>query len=217
MLFDSKKSEGTRTKKMDQTSYDIWAVRINEAIRVNKRRSGTLEPKGESPSLKDLLLEFAGEAAAIVGAIGRNIEDVEILGGDRHTTMEGFLDEMLKFQEFSFLEYRYKISSATQEPGLRFKVETHEPDSQIVVQHFEDLVFWPVDELGRRIFTEPIRFDLGGGAIGARPHPDRFRVYEGCTSWQGALRETLVLPFRHLYALPFVKEEKQEILGRVGH
>jgi|GEM_PF-1426319 len=202
---------------MDQASYDIWAVRINEAIRANKRRSGPRELKRESPTLKELLLEFAGEAAAIVGAIGRNIDDVEILGGDRHTTMEGFLDEMLKFQEFSLLEYRYKISSAKKEPGLRFKVETREPDSQILVQHFEDLVFWPVDELGRRIFAEPVRFDLAGGAIRARPNPDLSRIYGGCTSWQGALRETLALPFRHLYTLPFVKEQMEEILGRQDH
>jgi hypothetical protein len=183
---------------VDASKYDIWAIRINEAIRAGKRRERPPEGKSEPIDLKGLLLEFAGEAAVIVGAIGRNVEDVDVLGGERSTTMPGFLDEMLKFDEFSFLEYRYKLPSK-REPGLRFKVENRSGRSRIVVRFFEDLVFWAVDEEGRRIFQEPIHFDLVDGLIKAVPHPDLTALYARCPNWETALRETLALPFRHLY------------------
>jgi hypothetical protein len=185
--------------QMDATTYDIWAMRINEAIRAGKK-SGTGQEKTKAPAgLKEVLLGFAAEAAAIVGAIGRNIADVEILGADRSATMEGFLDQMLRFDDFSLMEYRYKIGSSKQQPGLRFKVETQGKDKRIAVHFFEDLVFWPVDEQGRRVFREPIHFDVTGGVIKAIPRPDFAPLYAACTTWQTALRETLALPFRHLY------------------
>jgi hypothetical protein len=184
---------------MDTTTYDIWAMRINEAIRAGKELESDRETAVEPSGLKAVLLDFAAEAAAIVGAIGRNVADVEILGADRSTTMGGFLDQMLKFGDFSLLEYRYKIRSSKQQPGLRFKVETQGKDKVIAVHFFEDLVFWPVDEQGRRIFREPIHFDLTGRVIKAIPDPDLAALYAGCTTWQMALRETLALPFRHLY------------------
>jgi hypothetical protein len=121
------------------------------------------------------------------------------LGADRSTTMEGFLDQMLNFDDFSLIEYRYKIASSKPQPGLRFKVETQGPGKRIAVHFFEDLVFWPVDEQGRRVFREPIHFNVTGGVIKAIPHPDLAPLYAGCATWQIALRETLTLPFRHLY------------------
>jgi hypothetical protein len=184
---------------MDATTYDIWAMRINEAIRAGKESRNGQETTKAPAGLKEVLLDFAAEAAAIVGAIGRNIADVEILGADRSTTMDGFLDQMLKFDDFSLIEYRYKIASSKRQPGLRFKVETQGAGKRIAVHFFEDLVFWPVDEQGRRIFREPIHFDLTGGVIKAIPHPELAALYAGCTTWQMALRETLAFPFRHLY------------------
>jgi hypothetical protein len=178
---------------MAVTDYDIWAARVNEAIRSsgkNPHNSGNLRP------LKQILLEFASESAAIAGAVGRNVDRVEILGTDRFNMLDGFLDEMLKFKDFSFLEYRYKLPSQKQ-PGLRFKVETEAP--MIVVQYFKDLLFWDVDREGRRIHYEPVRFDLSDGEMKANPHPALAELYAGCTNWQLALRETLTLPFRHLF------------------
>jgi hypothetical protein len=179
--------------KMALTDYDIWATRVNEAIRSRDKSPGNA---ASLPSLKQTLLEFAGEAAAIAGAIGRNIEAVEILGNDRFNTMDGFLDEMAAFGEFSLLEYRYKLPTRNQ-PGLRFKVEAHRP--AIAVHYFKDLVFWDVDPQGRRIYYEPIRFDLSQGKITAMPNPSLVELYAGCTTWKLALRETLTLPFRHLF------------------
>lgn len=178
---------------MAGTDYDIWATRVNEAIRSSDQKPDT--PENVRP-LKQILLEFAAESAAIAGAIGRNIDAVEIMGTDRFNTLEGFLDEMLKFQDFSFLEYRYKLPSR-KEPGLRFKVETEA--LRITVQYFKDLVFWDVDQEGRRIHYEPIQFDLSRGKIKALPHPAPADLYSGCTNWRLALRETLTLPFRHLF------------------
>jgi len=182
----------------DDISYDIWAARINGNIRA-KNKKGTAEVDvPQPPQLKKMLLEFAQEAATIVGAIGRNIDDVAITGGNYHDTMEGFLDEMLKFDDFVLLEYRYKIPSK-KEPGLRFKFGMKEKVKRIVVSYFMDLKFWDVDYEGRRIFQEPIHFDLTEGRIKAFPNADLFPFYSACTTWQGALRETLSLPFRHLY------------------
>lgn len=184
---------------MDTATYDVWAMRINEAIRGGKELESDRETMVEPSGLKKVLLDFAAEAAAIVGAIGRNVSDVEILGADRSTTMEGFLDQMLKFDDFSLLEYRYKIASSKPQPGLRFKVETLGKDKRIAAHFFEDLVFWPVDGQGRRVFREPIHFDVRGGVIKAIPRPDFAPLYAACPTWQMALRETLALPFRHLY------------------
>jgi hypothetical protein len=78
-------------------------------------------------------------------------------------------------------------------------VETLGTAKRIAVHFFEDLVFWPVDEQGRRVFREPIHFGVTGGGIKAIPHPDLATIYAVCTTWQTALRETLALPFRHLY------------------
>ena len=184
---------------MDRIDYDIWALRVNEAIRARTRPQVAQVPiKEERATPKKLLLEFAAEATDIVGAIGRNIENVLIQGNERSAALNGFLDEMLKFNEFSFLEYRYKLPSKHQ-PGLRFKVETDGDAKRIVVQYFQDLVFWPVDEAGRRIFHKPVQFDLRDGRIKAIPNPEMSKVYSGCGSWKAILRETLALPFRFLY------------------
>jgi hypothetical protein len=178
---------------MAVSNYDVWAMRVNEAIRATDKKRET--PVTAQP-LKQKLLEFAAESAAIAGAIGRNIDGVEILGADRFNTLDGFLDEMLQFKDFSFIEYRYKLPSEKQ-PGLRFKVQTEGPN--IVVHYFKDLVFRDVDQEGRRIFYEPIRFDLSHRDIKAFPHQALADIYAGCTNWQLALRETLTLPFRHLF------------------
>jgi hypothetical protein len=184
-----------RAEKMENRNYDVWAIRIREAIHSS---SGSKAAEGNPSPAKQLLLDLTFEAAAVVGAIGRNIDEVEILGADRSDAMEGFLDQMLKFQEFSFIEYRYKLPSKKQ-PGIRFKVEALGTETKVVVHYFKDLVFWDVDEQGQRIFFEPIRFDLSQGRIIALPHPDLQSVYAGCTTWQAALRETLALPFRFLF------------------
>jgi hypothetical protein len=178
---------------MTVSDYDVWAMRLNEAIRSRDKKRAA--PETVRP-LKKILLDFAVESGAIAGAIGRNVEGVEILGTDRLNTLDGFLDEMLKFKDFSFLEYRYKLPSQKQ-PGLRFKADTEAP--AIAVHYFKDLVFWEVDRQSRRIHYEPIRFDLSQGKIKALPHPALAELYAGTSSWQLALRETLSLPFRHLF------------------
>lgn len=180
---------------METKNYDVWALRIQEAIH---SRSGGKSAEAHPSPIRKLLLDLAFEAAAIVGAIGRNIDEVEIQGADRLDAMEGFLDQMLKFPEFSFIEYRYKLPTRNQ-PGIRFKVETGGTEAKVVVHYFKDLVFWDVDDHGQRIFFEPVRFDLSQGEIRALPHPDLRAVYAGCTTWQAALRETLALPFRFLF------------------
>jgi hypothetical protein len=186
---------------MEPSEYDIWAMRINEAIRVNAH--GTHGDKSTGPlSIRDLLLVFGEEASSIAGAIGRNIEAVQILGADRQGMLEGFLDEMMKFPEFSYLEYRYHIPSKKQ-PGIRFLVILGDKAARILVHYFEDLVFWKVDPEGRRIYRQPIEFDIHHGTITASPHPDTANIYSGCSSWQMALRETLALPFRYLYTTSY--------------
>jgi hypothetical protein len=187
---------------MNEMPYDVWALRINDAIR--KAAGKGADPKGgrEHPDLKQQLLELAEEASAIVGAIGRNVDDVEILGADRYDSLDGFLDEMLKFDDFVLLEYRYKIPSK-KEPGLRFKVEKVAGGAKVVVHYFRDLIFWDVDEQGERILQEPVAFDLIEGEIIGWHHSNLSRVYSRCSTWQAALRETLTLPFRHLYDAAF--------------
>jgi hypothetical protein len=182
-------------RKAEKRNYDVWALRIREAIHSGRGKS---VPVSDPSPARRLLLDLALEAAAIVGAIGRNIEDVEIQGADRSDTMEGFLDEMLKFPEFSLLEYRYRIP-AKREPGIRFKVEVSGEGTRVAVHYFKDLVFWDVDVEGNRIFFEPVQFDLSEGRISALPHPDLASIYAGCPTWQAVLRETLALPFRFLF------------------
>lgn len=183
---------------MDAMNYDAWAVRINQAIR-GKRRSGEGEGEcGESPPEKEMLLAFASEAEAIVAAVNRHVEIVQVQGGGRLDSLGGFLDEMMKFDEFSMLEYRYRVPGNRQ-PGLRFKVRKKGEGWEISVISFEDLVFWEVDEEGQRVFTEPIRFEFSEGSIRAVPNFDQIRSYEGCGTWQEALRETLAMPFKEHY------------------
>lgn len=184
---------------MADETYDIWALRIDEAIRSSGRERPTT---GGRPGPKDLLLTFAAEASAIAGAISRNVEAVDILGAERHDTVEGFLDRMMAFEEFVFLEYRYRTTSR-EEPGLRFIVVQKEMEVHIPAHYFRDLVFWDVNEGGRRVFLQPIRFLLKEGRIRAVPLPDLAELYAGCTTWRMALRETLALPFRHLYERGF--------------
>lgn len=183
---------------MIEMNYDVWASRINQAIR-EKRQSGSVEGKsGERSSVKEILLAFALEAEAVVAAVNRHVEDVDIQGGGRLDSLGGFLDEMMKFDEFSMLEYRYMLPEKRQ-PGLRFKPERKGESWEISVISFKDLVFWEVDERGRRVSKEPIRFDLSAGSIRAVPNFDHLRSYEGCGTWQEALRETLAMPFREIY------------------
>ncbi len=184
---------------MSGNTYDIWALRINQAIRAREKGPvETAQAPGEE-GLKSGLLRFATEAGAIAGAIGRHIEDVEIQGGGRREILEGFIREMIRFQEFSLLEYRYLIPGKRQ-PGLRFHVRKGEGGLRITVCYFRDLIFWAVDEEGRRIFEVPVRFELAGGPIRGLPNEDYAALYAPCASWREMLRETLALPFRHLYA-----------------
>jgi len=184
-----------------QMTYDIWAIRINEAIRANRQpEPGDAHTRKTTP-FKQKLLAFASEAEMIAGAIGRHVEDLDILGADRFDTLDGFLDQMMTFDDFVYLEYRYKMPSP-REPGLRFKVGGQ---AQIIAVHyFRDLVFWEVDERERRIFMEPVQFHFSKTTIKAIPHKDLAAAYAGCTTWQTALRETLTLPFRHLYDHAFL-------------
>lgn len=184
---------------MSDETHDIWALRIHDAIR---SAEDTERPPAGRRKPKALLLAFAAEAAAVAGAVSRNVDGVDILGADRHDTIEGFLDRMLAFEEFVFLEYRYKTPSK-EEPGLRFTVVQKETETRILVHYFRDLVFWDVDEAGRRVFLQPIRFFLKEGRIRADPLPDLAELYAGCLTWRLALRETIALPFRHLYEKGF--------------
>jgi hypothetical protein len=190
---------------MGDNGYDIWAMRINEAIRA-KVHGGESTPQPQP--LRELLLEFGEEASAIAGAIGRNIEGVEIMGADRQGLLEGFLEDMMRFEDFSYLEYRYKLESEKQ-PGIRFRVKMEKEGARIAVHYFEDLVFWKVDEEGHRIYHEPIQFEVKGGTIAAIPHPDAAYIYSGCSSWRMALRETLTLPFRYLYTTPYPRHQEE--------
>ena len=184
---------------MNDETHDIWALRVQDAI----RSAGKREPSDAGrPGPKELLLVFAAEAAAIAGAVSRNIDGVDILGANRQDTIEGFLERMLAFEEFVLLEYRYK-TAAREEPGLRFIVVQKETETRVLAHYFRDLVFWDVDEAGRRVFLQPIRFLLKEGRIKAVPLPELAELYAACTTWQLALRETIALPFRHLYEKGF--------------
>jgi hypothetical protein len=183
---------------MNDSSYDIWASRINQAIRNKAGRDMIVQDKKACLPSKDLLLSFAAEAESIVGAIARNIEVVDIQGRGRFDTLDGFLDEMLPFDEFSLLEYRYRFPE-NQQPGLRFKVAKKSPGHRIIVVYFKDLLFWDVDEQQRRLFEEPALFEIAEGTIIGAPSTGYEAVYRGCASWQEILRETLAIPFRHLF------------------
>lgn len=176
--------------------YESWAQIIDEMIRSGGAAGKSSQTRGHSA--RERLLEFVSEAGLIVSAIGRNITAVEIQDRNRYDFMGTYLDQMLRFDEFSLIEYRY-ITSAKEQPGIRFKVVTQEDKVRIVAVYFPDLVFWPVDETGERISMEICEFEVSGEAIGARPHDLLKREYIGCTSWQTALRETLAIPFRSLF------------------
>lgn len=185
---------------MDDSTYDIWASRINQAIRKKAGNAGIVKEQKDFPTSKDLLLSFAAEAESIVGAITRNIDTVDIQGRGRLDTLEGFLEEMLPFDEFSFLEYRYNLPENRQ-PGLRFKVEKKGWGYRIVVVYFKDLLFWDVDEQQRRLFEEPALFEIAEGVLKGMPSPGYETVFRSCANWQEILRETLAIPFRHLFTL----------------
>ena len=68
---------------MGTTRYDTWAMRLNEAIRSRQGPRGVHPGALATATTKELLLAFAEEAAAIVGAIGRNIDGVQVDGNQR--------------------------------------------------------------------------------------------------------------------------------------
>jgi hypothetical protein len=148
--------------------------------------------------IQELLLALVAEAVTVVGAIARNIEAVDISGNDRFASMESVLRELMPHRKFSLLEYRYTLSTG-QQPGLRFRVDIDAEPPQVEVQQFEDLRRWRTEPTSRRLFDEPIRFELTDNTIRPVPHPEMGWAFAACTDWQSALRETLALPFRHLY------------------
>jgi len=183
---------------MRKTSYDTWAMRINEAIRDRAQAPNGVRRSVEEMSAKELLLAFAAEAGSVVGAIARNVEAIQISGNDRLAALEGVIDAMLPHREFSLLEYRYTLPAGEQ-PGLRLRVDLVADPAHLEVQQFEDLRRWRLDPASRDIFDVPIRFELGQSSLRPVPSPDLEWAFATCTDWQSALRETLALPFRHLY------------------
>jgi len=181
---------------MDDSRHDTWALRINEAIRARARRPAA--PDLARLSTEEMLLALAAEAAAVVGAIGRNIAAVQIAGNSRQASLRGFLAEMLPHQQFSLLEYRYTLPGGEQ-PGLRLHVDLEASPRCVEVQRFADLRRWRADPAARKDFTVPIRFELHDDAIRPVPQPETRWAFAACTDWQSALRETLALPFRQLY------------------
>jgi hypothetical protein len=182
---------------MDKVNdYESWAQIIDEMIR-SGGAAGQHSQTGVHP-VRERLIEFVSEAGLIVSAIGRNIKAVEIQDRNRYDFMGAYLDQMLRFDEFSLIEYRY-ITPAKEQPGIRFKAVKQDDKIRIVAVYFPDLVFWPVDEAGERISMEICEFEVSSGEICARPHDLLKREYIGCTSWQKVLRETLAMPFRSLF------------------
>ncbi len=179
------------------SEYEQWAGRINELITKRLPRPD-LSPTFEENPLKRLLADFALEAGAVAAAISRNIEPVKIEDRNRYERIEQMLDMMLRFDDFSLAEYRYVIPGKRR-PGIRFKVSTRDGERLITAVYFHDLVFWQVDQAGNREFMEVSEFIPNGGAVRAVPHPSLAYAYAGCTTWQTVLRETMALPFRHLY------------------
>jgi hypothetical protein len=183
---------------MRKSSYDTWAMRIDEAIREHARGPDGARGSVEEMGVKELLLAFAAEAGAIVGAIGRNVEAVQVSGNDRLSALQGIIDDMLPHRAFSLLEYRYTLPTGEQ-PGLRLRVDLDAEPAHIEVQRFDDLRRWRVDPAARQEFDIPIRFQIEHSSLRAVPDPDAEGAFATCTDWQTALRETLALPFRHLY------------------
>ena len=183
-----------------KSDYDIWAERIDDAIRAREHPSAGAPLDKETLLTRELLLVFAAEAAAVVGAISRNIDAVAIAGNDRFASMTGVLDALLPHRQFSLLEYRYTLSTG-QQPGVRFHVDLDAHPPHIEVQQFEDLRQWRTDPSSRYVFDVPIRFELADSAFEPVPQPKARWAFAACTDWQSAIRETLALPFRHLYDL----------------
>jgi hypothetical protein len=183
---------------MGPTRYDTWAMRLNEAIRSRKRPPGAPAEARATATAKELLLAFAEEASAIVGAIGRNIEAVQVDGNQRRASLSGILDELLPQQAFSLAEYRYTLPSGVQ-PGLRLWVDLAIEPGHVEVQRFEDIRLWRSDPSLRDDFDLPIRFVLMPDGFRAEPDAELASAFAACTDWRSALREALALPFRHLY------------------
>jgi len=183
---------------MRKSSYDTWAIRIDAAIRSRAHAPDGVPRSAAARSVQELLLAFAAESGAVVGAIARNVEAVQIVGNDRLAAIENILDELLPHESFSLLEYRYTLPMGEQ-PGLRFHVDLASEPERIEVHQFEDTRRWRTDRSSRSDYEEPISFELRDGTWCALPHADYEGVFANCTDWQSAVRETLTLPFRHLY------------------
>ena len=183
---------------MGTSRYDTWAMRINEAIRSRQGPPGVHPGALASATTKELLLALAEEAAAIVGAIGRNIDAVQVDGNQRLASLPGILDELLPHRAFSLVEYRYTLPSGVQ-PGLRFWVDLSLDPGCVEVQRFEDIRLWRVDPTRRDDFDLPIRFVLTPDGFRPEPRSELASAFAACTDWRSALREALALPFRHLY------------------
>ena len=80
---------------MGTTRYDTWAMRLNEAIRSRQGPRGVYPSTLATATTRELLLAFGEEAAAIVGAIGRNIDAVQVDGNQRLASLSGILDALL--------------------------------------------------------------------------------------------------------------------------
>jgi hypothetical protein len=183
---------------MGATRYDTWAMRLNEAIRSRQEPQALHPARLANATTKELLLAFAEEAAAIVGAIGRNIDAVQVDGNQRIDSLPGILDALLPHRAFSLVEYRYTLPSGVQ-PGLRLWVDLGVDPGRVEVQRFEDIRLWRVDPSLRDDFDLPIRFVLTADGFDPKPEPELAPAFSACTDWRSALRETLALPFRHLY------------------
>jgi hypothetical protein len=183
---------------MGTTRYDTWAMRLNEAIRSRQEPPGVRPTTLASATTRELLLAFAEEAAAIVGAIGRNIDAVQVDGNQRLASLPGILDALLPQRTFSLVEYRYTLPSGVQ-PGLRLRVDLSVEPGHVEVQRFEDIRLWKVDPSLRDEFDLPIRFALTDDGFDPEPEPELASAFASCTDWRSALREALALPFRHLY------------------
>lgn len=183
---------------MGTTRYDTWAMRIDQAIRSRQRPSSVPAGALATATTRELLLALAEEATAIAGAIGRNIDAVQVDGNQRHASLSGILDELLPHRAFSLLEYRYTLPSGAQ-PGLRLWVDLAIEPGCVEVQRFEDIRRWRLDPSLRDDFDVPIRFVLATDGFRPEPDPKLASAFAACTDWRSALRETLALPFRHLY------------------
>lgn len=183
---------------MGTSRYDTWAMRLNEAIRSRQGPPGLHPGTLATATTKELLLALAEEAAAIVGAIGRNIEAVQIDGNQRLASLPGILDELLPHRAFSLVEYRYTLPSGVQ-PGLRLWVDLTTDPGRVDVQRFEDIRLWRLDPSLRHDFDLPIHFLLTADGFHPEPEPELASAFAACTDWRSALREVLALPFRHLY------------------